>query len=512
MLNFEKLRTPAGDGDVLIEPRLETWPALIEQNAANRCAASAELAGVSVGELREITRAAMGAEGDKPIIAAGHQPAFIHPGVWAKYVLVRFVAQERGLHAFDLVVDHDAPPSGALSVPVLDAGGYARVEKLEFYSGARGSPYEGRPALAPEQVLELSGKLAGLLGESFGKSLMPRYLEGIAGVSPADSDAVEQHLAGRAAVDSALDGTLPEFRVSSVFGGPFVADLLLNAGRFAQSYNAALAEYRVRESVRSPHRPLPDLGRDGERIETALWIYKPHDLRRRLWVEAAGDCIRCYADATLAGCVSMRELKRDAKRAIEGLHPFVIRPRALTLTLWARLLATDLFVHGIGGAKYDRITDGIFADYYRCKPPAIAAATATLRLPLKLFPVSEADLLAARRDLRDIRFNPPRYIHGIRPDLLRRRTGLIRESIDFREDRAPSLARRELWQAIHTLNEVLLAADPRVPPQLAERARRLAGELESNRVAASREYFYALQPRSRLEMLADRLRGACHVA
>ena len=59
----------------------------------------------------------------------------------------------------------------------------------------------------------------------------------------------------------------------------------------------------------------------------------------------------------------------------------MIRPRALTLTLWARLLVCDFFVHGIGGAKYDRITDGIFRRYYRCEPPPYGCVTATLRLP-----------------------------------------------------------------------------------------------------------------------------------
>ena len=34
------------------------------------------------------------------------------------------------------------------------------------------------------------------------------------------------------------------------------------------------------------------------------------------------------------------------------------------LTLWARLLLCDLFIHGIGGAQYDRVTDLIVENYF----------------------------------------------------------------------------------------------------------------------------------------------------
>ena len=52
----------------------------------------------------------------------------------------------------------------------------------------------------------------------------------------------------------------------------------------------------------------------------------------------------------------------DAARAVEqladwGRRGVKIRSRALITTLWARLVLGDLFLHGIGGAKYDQVTD-----------------------------------------------------------------------------------------------------------------------------------------------------------
>ena len=51
-----------------------------------------------------------------------------------------------------------------------------------------------------------------------------------------------------------------------------------------------------------------------------------------------------------------------------------LRPRALTLTLFARLCLGDFFIHGIGGGKYDEVTDAIIRDYFGVEPPAYPSA------------------------------------------------------------------------------------------------------------------------------------------
>ena len=113
------------------------------------------------------------------------------------------------------------------------------------------------------------------------------------------------------------------------------------------------------------------------------------------------------------------DLLDNPDRALASLAPWVIRPRALTLTLWVRLLLCDLFVHGIGGAKYDRVTNDIFRTYYRCEPPAMACVSATLRLPLPRAAVQEKDHLASRCSTASCgssaRNSTARSASGIRP-------------------------------------------------------------------------------------------------
>ena len=49
-------------------------------------------------------------------------------------------------------------------------------------------------------------------------------------------------------------------------------------------------------------------------------------------------------------------------------------PGALTLTLFARVCLGDFFIHGIGGGKYDEVTDAIIRDYFGIEPARVPGA------------------------------------------------------------------------------------------------------------------------------------------
>src|SRR3970282_1495276 len=58
-----------------------------------------------------------------------------------------------------------------------------------------------------------------------------------------------------------------------------------------------------------------------------------------------------------------------------------LRPRALTLTAFLRLLVVDLFIHGVSGGRYDRVTDAVTAEVFGVAPPIYAVPSATLYPP-----------------------------------------------------------------------------------------------------------------------------------
>jgi hypothetical protein len=86
-----------------------------------------------------------------------------------------------------------------------------------------------------------------------------------------------------------------------------------------------------------------------------------------------------------------------------------IRPKAIANTMYSRMFFSDMFVHGIGGAKYDLVTDEIIRDFFRVEPPEYATISATLHLPYKPLDVSKEDVNALKRTIKDMGHNPNRY-------------------------------------------------------------------------------------------------------
>ena len=63
------------------------------------------------------------------------------------------------------------------------------------------------------------------------------------------------------------------------------------------------------------------------------------------------------------------------------------------------------------------------------EPPGFLTLSLTLWLGLPADPVTPADLAAADRALRDLRFNPDRHLHEPYPEELRRLISAKREAI-----------------------------------------------------------------------------------
>ena len=76
-----------------------------------------------------------------------------------------------------------------------------------------------------------------------------------------------------------------------------------------------------------------------------------------------------------------------------------LRPRALTLTLFARLCVADFFIHGIGGGKYDEVTDRIIRELPRILNWSLEGWQ---RLKDRGYFVQPASSAAAQRDFEDL--------------------------------------------------------------------------------------------------------------
>lgn len=520
---IDALAAPPGDGEDLIWPAPGRLARLIEENRTDSASNSVNLLDRPMSTWRT-------ASGQEPIIFTGHQPAFFHPGVWAKNVVATALAKRIGGRAVFLAVDSDAPDRLALEWPREKENHYENAAAALFPS-LQGRCYEQFPPLSSSLRKAFMAQLGPEMTRD-AKTPLPAFLSAFCGKeSPNDKgDYISTWAAGMNAIDRTVDVSSPtiervsdRFAVNRTAGDiaaiALVSHILLKAESFAAAYNGALADYRTARGIKGDRHPIPDLLVTAERIELPFWILGTES-RRRLFISrvpSTSDAIQLWAGSEAIGAVARKNLLRDPSTAMrDDLGSPQIRPRALALTIYSRLLACDLFIHGIGGAKYDQITDEIIRRFFGCKPPAYACISATMRLPLRRHPVTRDDEHLCRHRLRDLQYNPQRYVNGDADvprlaAMIVERDQAISQSerlrIHHREDHA---ARRNAYHAIRRANGALLATAGNLPLEFQREAASISAALDQNRIVDNREWFIGLYPTSRLIELSDKLVRKLH--
>lgn len=519
MLDFSKLITPARHGEVLVLPAPSECVAAVEANARALRGAKTPLLGSTLSEWRRRTREAIVGSNDRPIIVTGHQPAFIHPGVWAKHIVSMRLADALGGIALNLVVDQDAPLAAMLAVPAVE-GSRVELRSVRYAELRTGCAYEQLARQSPDEIARFERAVRESMGERYETSQMPAFVHALS-TTEEMGDGTDQSVAARRAVEAQFGTSIDDRRVSRLWWTPLLLDMLRRAERFARSYNAALRWYRKKFRVRGAHRPIPDLTARGGVWELPVWAYRKGETRRRLFAVRAGGGVRLLADGEEIGCFALDDFASfdELISPLRGPTEWQLRPRALTLTIWARLFLADLFIHGIGGAKYDRISDEIIADYFGIEPPEMACVSATLHLDLPRTSTTSETIRGLRRFLRDLEWNPQRTLSPVSPTckgsgppwlppdaglmkLIEQREQAVRRAAELRKlDLRNRSARRARFLEIRELNRRLSAArSGEVSSRRAELDRALE-DLDQNRVAQGREYFFGLYGRAALEEL-----------
>jgi hypothetical protein len=490
-------KAPPEDGGHLLWPDAAQLLRDTTDNARLLSAAhAAPVQGVPLPELRRAMRQWLGhSDGSAPLIATGHQTELYHPGVWVKNALIHFVAEKLGGQAYHVAVDTDEPkhlsirwPGG--SVPVVDRPPAAswsglldapapehlnRIER-EFHEAAAGWDFE--PTVG-----------------RFLSSLRRLALEDEPKLAPAVTNSLH-----------ALDWALGLRHHAMVFspvcwGEPylvFVHHVLARAESFAEDYNASLAAYRRANKVRTAGRPMPDLNLSDDECEVPFWLDElGRGSRFRAAVVRMGDRWALRAPAA-PDDIFLFDPVADGWQAAGRLLGWLRRndlrlsPRALTLTALLRLLVADQFVHGIGGGRYDQVTDALIARHFGIEPPRFAVTTATLYFP--------GAAGRTRACMGCVMQEGHRLRHNVLGDEKRR----LVEAIAAAPRR--SLERSSLFSEMHGK----LAAAARHPQLVQWERRRAAAEAheQEERVIFDRELFYAIQPEDRLASMIARYRAA----
>lgn len=392
VLASRRWRAPQEDGAALVDPPLAAAAEILKQNrdakppvgSAILGRSLAELARESRRELLALAREYTGAyrdlppagDGSAPLLVAGHQPELFHPGVWFKSFVLSSLAGKLNAQAVNLLIDNDTVRSAAIRVP---GGTLAepRVEQVAFDTPRGNVPYEEREILDAACFESFGARAAEHLAPLIPGPLLHELWPLTRAASGRSRNLGRVLAEARNRLEESLGLSTLELPLSAACETDsfrwFAVELLAGLPRLHEIYNGSLAEFRRANKVRSRTHPVPDLAEEHGYLEAPFWLWT-HDSpqRRRLFVLRHADRLevtdrlRVRFDLPLTGERVVDVLREQSAAGIR------LRPRALVTTMYARLVLADLFVHGIGGGKYDQLTDLILARYFDLPPPRIS--------------------------------------------------------------------------------------------------------------------------------------------
>ena len=502
--------TPAGHGEVVTRPDFARWPSLIDTTRLLREKWDFSVAGMPVGDLVALAQseAAEMARGFSarlgvpvrgqwepcaPIVMTGHQPELYHPGVWIKDFLLHRLSHDTGALGIDVVVDSDAFNVLAIQAPCMRPDVSLCREYLAI--GGDDVCYACADTPTTEEVDTFSRLSLEMLSTLPAPSIARHFGDFALALHSAARDSTnlaELVTFARRRYEASAGTDYLELPVTSMVRGEafarFFVDIALRCDAFAEVLNAILGAHRVRAGLRNTAQPFPDLIVDADSVELPFWLVGSG---RR----AALTARRTSSGVTLtASGAEVLTLPADFDAAVAAVvaSGLVIAPRAVTLTMYLRFFIADVFIHGIGGGRYDVVTDAVARAWYGVEPPPYAVASMTLYLPLGAHVVSDEEIDEVRNLLNKLEHNPDQLLDEIvfddpaeaaeASELAVAKRELVREI------GAPGADKKALGKRIREVNASLAAALAPVRHEYEERLDRLMSERQAAEILTDRTY------------------------
>jgi hypothetical protein len=539
-MKIKSFTTPKKNREIFINPAYDDIPRLIDVNKKRFQSYDFNISGIPFSQYREQVRSETlkdarkytekiwslcsklniaGTENlfytndsytqKKDIIQTGHSPALAHPGVLIKHCLVNSIAKKVNGIGINMVVDNDASNDNCLNIPDIN-GQDSSAERIDFLPGLRN--------LAFEEIRYIDSTQLPAFKESVLKSLhnpdmMKTFEDFMNAVIKFSGETLQfsdlftfaRHVFLTRFGISNLEVPVSLISETDTFLN-FFLHITANARCFVDIYNAKLREYRTLKKISSKVNPLPDLMKKEFVVEMPFWVWEEGEQRKSLFASVAnGSRISIICEDKIVedfnfgeGNRSTENLKRLKALISKGIK---IRPKAIANTMYSRMFFSDLFIHGIGGAKYDQVTDRIIREFFDVEPPEYATISATLHLPYKPFDASKKDVTALKHIIKDMGYNPDRYASeqimknaGMKSLINEKKELLAKESNDTKE-------KHLTFDRIKQLNSLM---KDKISPLIKEKENEMEDvekKLRYNSIVTNRDYPFCLYPESMLREL-----------
>lgn len=433
------------------------------------------------------------------MIMSGHQPRLFHPGVWFKNFALSALGTDLQSVPINLIVDNDICGMAAIQIPQIK-GDDASTMMLPFDAAGDNIPFEARQ-IEDRQVFEsFAERVEQAMNGIVEDPLVGTLWSSIENFNSQDTlgEALAQ---SRHAMELDLGLKTLEVPLSRVAQtksfAHFAQHLVLRLDEFRSIYNQALLEYRKLHKIRSRSHPVPPLECAEDWCETPFWIWDTEQpIRSRLFAKSNRKSIsltdRRNLQVTLEADNFVEQFCELTARGI------AVRPRALATTMFSRLVLSDLFLHGIGGAKYDQLNDVIIEEFFGVAPPSFMTLTATKLLPTSYDHVSSADVTRIDRFLRELTFHPETQISNPDNDVAE----ITARKLEWIRQNPPRGNRLQRHLAIEKCNQLLQKYVQPQRQQYQLQREEFTTKTHTSQIMGSREFSFCLFP---IE-LADQLR------
>lgn len=522
-LRRRRLRAPVENGSVLVEPAFSESAALLSRNRKRISDYSIDVGTSNLLQLRNEMRKVAWQKAirytqqyahvdqshldtqDAPFIVSGHQPQLFHPGVWFKNFALEYLRKQHSAVAIHVVIDNDLCRNHAIRVP----SGTTTQPNLASV------PFdESRPVVPFEERTLMDRQLFDTFGDRTCKAVEPLVpdpivkqtwqslttnleFENLGQLLSAYRHRVEQQHGSET-----LEVPLSQLCETTPFRTLF-ACIASDITRFHQIHNQLLQQYRTINRVRSQAHPVPDLRIQNDWFELPFWIWSQDQPNREaMFARKTPDGIEVSDRQSFwqVGKSCHDIVDSITKLSDQGIR---IRPRAITNTVFLRLMISDLFLHGIGGAKYDELTDAIIQQFFEINPPEFLTLTATVRLPVAKQNPKKNNATTLKQQIRRTIYNPQEFLN--QAQLLDNQVSRwVREKQALVATQAPPSELMNRHRSIQQVND-------KIQPYIEERRndlyQRLDEESEANRIQGllgSREFSFCLFPEQSLRSIIPR--------
>lgn len=378
------LAAPKGQGEWVCFPPPSQSANVIHQNRSQR-----ECYPITLITIRNAIRQHLNLD-SHPFVLTGHQPEWFHPGVWAKNFLAHGIARHCSGTSGNCVIDSDLPRSCSISLPILSSKGIPARRKIFSFQSIpeKDIPWESWILTDPSKPVDAFKKIAEI-SESWGYESLATQCLPILQTQETGLPMSRVISSCRQHFEYLWGAPNAEIFLSDLANTPAFTQILAllfndlpNASR---CYNAAITDYRTRRNIESVGRPIPPLSQIDGWLEAPVWISsKQNPARQRLLVRRDGTRLYWRSDSDhLSGVLPANDQKEMSEALnISILSGIRFRPRALLTSLAFRVFLADIFIHGLGGALYDEMTDYWIRHWLKIPAPISFIATMTMRIPL----------------------------------------------------------------------------------------------------------------------------------